>query len=1310
MPAIRAQFRVLATVVLLSGWTDGPLANAPDASARLVAAPAEPLPAQPSPASGRGQRVTGDEVPAGLSASEWGQIRAALEASSYHASRVEKPGQEPALVAANRAQRYRTTFRRDGIEIASQPVPGQDWRLGVAVTGFGYEGAVRPLPVAEPVAERGRVEYRRGPVTEWYQNRPGGLEQGFTIAEPPTRRDERLVLAMAVEGGLRVRVEDAHAASFQDSAGRRRVRYAGLAAWDADGRALGSWLEAGEGELRVLVEAGQARFPVTVDPLFVQEAKLLGNTDPDGAANDFFGISVAVSGDTAVVGAYWDDVGANTDQGSAYVFARSGTTWNPQQKLTASDGAASGRFGFSVTVSGDTAVVGAYGQRSAYVFVGSGTSWSEQQKLTPSGGAANDGFGYSVAVSGDTAVVGAWSDDVGTNADQGSAYAFVRSGTTWSEQQKLTASDGAASDRFGVSVGVSGDTAVVGTVFGDGAIANQGSAYVFVRAGTTWSQQQKLAASDGSADDRFGISVAVSGDTVAVGANGDDVGTNAAQGSAYVFMRLGTIWSQQQKLTASDGGANHDFGYSVAVSGDVSVVGASAGFGTTLGSGSAYVFARSGTTWSQQQKLTASDGVNGDSFGIAVAVSGDTAMVGAFSDDVGTNANQGSVYAFVRAGTSWSQQQKLTASDGAANDLFGISLAISGDTAVVGAYSDDVGANTDQGSAYVFVRSGTVWSAQQKLTASDGAPSDWFGYSVAVSGDTALVGAYSDNVGTNLNQGSAYVFVRSGTTWSQQQKVTASDGAGADSFGRSVAVSGDTALVGAYLDDVGTNTDQGSAYVYVRSGTTWSEQQKLTASDGAANDWFGYSVAVSADTTVVGAYLDDVVGTNTNQGSAYVFVRTGTTWSEQQKLTASDSAVNDLFGASVAVSGDTALVGAFADDVGANTDQGSAYVFVRSGTVWSAQQKLTASDGAANDWFGYSVAVSGDTAVVGASVDDVGVITDQGSAYVVVRSGTTWSEQQKLTASDGAPGDSFGVSVAVSGDTAVVGANGDDVGTNTDQGSAYVFRHGRADLTAAKTDGISVAAPGGSVTYTITANNAGPLAAAGATVADTFPATLTCSTTCSGTGGATCTPGPFSGNINDTVSIPAGQSVTYHVVVYGLALSHRHAHQHGNGDGPAHRHGPQPRQQHRHRHGRDRRAPRRGDGHGAVVVLGAGEVDRPERRRDRVPRRALDRRHDLHAGPDGRREHHQPPRQLRPLASHAVPLPRHRGDAARRHALERGHGHDLPGHGGQGLRHAGEPVPLLGARHRRGPHGHAVGGGLVRPQGRARTRRSTSRA
>ncbi len=378
---------------------------------------------------------------------------------------------------------------------------------------------------------------------------------------------------------------------------------------------------------------------------------------------------------------------------------------------------------------------------------------------------------------------------------------------------------------------------------------------------------------------------------------------------------------------------------------------------------------------------------------------------------------------------TFTQHQKLEASDPAAFDGFGFSVAISGETVVVGALFDDGAAGLQQGSAYVFARSGGVWTQQQKLLASDAAAGALFGISVAISGETVVVGAPGDD-----SRGSAYVFARNGGVWSQQQKLLASDAAAGDAFGESVAISGETVVVGAQFDDDVAGDNQGSAYVFARSDGVWSQQQKLLASDArCCGEAFGESVAISGETVVVGS------GGGGVGGSAYVFARSSGVWSQQQKLRASDAAVADSFGASVAISGETVVVGAIGDDGAAGRDQGSAYVFARSGGVWTQQQKLEASDAAANDLFGLSVAISGETVVVGAPFDAGAAGNSQGSAYVFARSGGVWSQQQKLEASDAALGDQFGFSVAVSGGTVVVGAHDDSGAAGRLQGSAYVF-------------------------------------------------------------------------------------------------------------------------------------------------------------------------------------------------------------------------------------------------------------------------------
>jgi hypothetical protein len=281
----------------------------------------------------------------------------------------------------------------------------------------------------------------------------------------------------------------------------------------------------------------------------------------------------------------------------------------------------------------------------------------------------------------------------------------------------------------------------------------------------------------------------------------------------------------------------------------------------------------------------------------------------------------------------------------------------------------------------VFVRDGLGnWTEQQKLVPSDGAASDQFGFVVSVSGDTALIGARADDDKGN-DSGSAYVFARDGSgNWVEQQKLTASDGALNDLFGSAVSLSGDTAVVTAFGDD-DTGVDSSSVYVFSRDSMgNWSQQQKLTASDGAAGDGFGSSVSVDDDAMVIGAYRDDDQGFNS--GSAYVYARDGMgTWIELQKLIASDGALSDEFGASVAIDGDNVVVGAFRDDDN-GADSGSAYVFVREFSGWVEQGKLTASDGAAGDLLGFfSISLAGNTALVGAPLNE-GNGSGSGSAYV----------------------------------------------------------------------------------------------------------------------------------------------------------------------------------------------------------------------------------------------------------------------------------------------------------------------------------------
>jgi uncharacterized repeat protein (TIGR01451 family) len=469
-------------------------------------------------------------------------------------------------------------------------------------------------------------------------------------------------------------------------------------------------------------------------------------------------------------------------------------------------------------------------------------------------------------------------------------------------------------------------------------------------------------------------------------------------------------------------------------------------------------------------------------------------------------------------------EAELLAPDAQTFDIFGVSVSGSGDTVAVGASADDTPGGISAGSAYVFVRSGTTWTLQQHLLAADGAMGDNFGGSVSLSGDTLLIGANAKATVGGTNAGAAYVFVRSGTTWTQQQELLAADGQGFDDFGISVSLSLDTAVIGARLDDNAGGTNAGAAYVFVRSGTTWTEQQKILAPDGLPNDNFGWTVSVSGDTAVIGAMQDDNAG-GTDAGAAYVFVRSGTTWTPQQKLLASDGGAYDEFGYSVSILGDTVVSGAPGPFTSGN---GAAYVFVRSGVTWTEQQKLLASDGAPTDFFGHAVALTGNATVIGAQRDTNANGEDAGAAYLFIRSGTTWTEQQKLLAPDGAAFDWFGNAVSIFGDTVAIGAPFDETAAGDGAGSAHVFREsGPIDLGVTKTDGQPTAVPGLPLTYTITASNASTGAVNSAAVTDTPPPELLgASWTCVASPGSSCTPSG-SGAINDAVDLAVGGTATY---------------------------------------------------------------------------------------------------------------------------------------------------------------------------------------
>ena len=367
--------------------------------------------------------------------------------------------------------------------------------------------------------------------------------------------------------------------------------------------------------------------------------------------------------------------------------------------------------------------------------------------------------------------------------------------------------------------------------------------------------------------------------------------------------------------------------------------------------------------------------------------------------------------------TAHAQVTKLTALDGEEGDAFGFSVSLSGGRALVGAYQDD----NKTGSAYLFKSGRSTWTQEVKLTASDAFVGDWFGVAASLDGERAVVGAnLHDGVGSA--SGAAYVFEFDGTSWGEVARLTASDAASDDRFGGAISLDGDRVLIGA-RGDADEGSDTGAAYIFDFDGTTWNQTAKLTASDAAARDRFGVSVSLDGDLAIIGASLNDDLGSGS--GSAYIFRFDGTSWVEEAKLTASDGAATDRFGASVSLSGGRVLIGAF----GHIAEAGAAYIFRFDGTAWVEEDRLSASDAATGDNFGAAVALDGDEALIGAWGNaDAGLVT--GSAYIFDFNGTTWVQQDKFIADAAAAGDGFGITVSLDGEGMLVGAL---------SGAAYVY-------------------------------------------------------------------------------------------------------------------------------------------------------------------------------------------------------------------------------------------------------------------------------
>jgi hypothetical protein len=608
-----------------------------------------------APTSVTARRATSARGLTSLPAAAQGPVSAAL-------GRDDPAYRVAGLRAVNPAQHLHVKFSSHGVAVAAGAA-----RLGLTLTAYGYASALQPLASAAPWVSANRVSYARGALREWYTNGPLGLEQGFDLAARPRAGRGPLTLALALSGDLTARL---HGGSLLLSEHGTTLRYGGLLATDARGHLLRSWLTLAGDRLLIHVEDRGAVYPLRIDPLLQHAEQRAELTTTDGSIEEGVGWSVAVSGDTIVVGAPNQTVDTTTAQGAAYVFTMPSTGW---------------------------------------------ANATQTAELSAFEGHKYDGFGTSVAISDEEIVVGAPGREVGFYKEQGAAYVFTEPPTGWenaTQNAELTASAGTPKDMLGWSVAFAGSAVVAGAPFHNG---EQGAVYVFTEPPAGWSgtlnESADLAVSGASTDERLGWSVAGAGSTVFVGAPERSV-FYSHQGAAYEFTMPSSGWAgtvtQNAELTASDGAEDDELGESLAAAGNTAVVGAP---DREFGRGAAYVFTMPSTGWAgaqtQNAELTASDGTKDDRFAYSLAIAGGTILAGAPSHQVGSYAEQGAVYVFTMPPTGWAgaqtQNAELTTSQGIADDELGSSVALSGNAIVAGATGRTVESNLYEGAAFVFV-------------------------------------------------------------------------------------------------------------------------------------------------------------------------------------------------------------------------------------------------------------------------------------------------------------------------------------------------------------------------------------------------------------------------------------------------------------------------------------------------------------------------------------------------------------------------------------------------------------------------------
>ncbi|MCW1914022.1 hypothetical protein OJ996_10580 [Luteolibacter sp. GHJ8] len=923
-------------------------------------------------------------------------------------------------------------------------------------SGFtiGYSGDSTGPPLLRTEGSRAEYHHDDG-VVEWFQNHPDGIEHGLTLSSrlPGFEHEDAIRINVKLEG-VEARTDgDTGDLVFDSSEGKPSFRYSGLKVTDADGDLLAARMQPGDEGICFVVDDRGARYPVTIDPLITNFRQELRPESPgSGSPWNHFGASVAIDEDVAAVGVPQDRTRSDGGTGSVYLFTRQGETWTQSGFISPPENAASG-FGASVAIEGDRLLVGAplsnpggvTSAGRAYLYVEESNDWHYRQIISVSNLQKEARFGYSVSLSGDQALIGSpgpggygdpFSQGVPT---AGAAYVIQRQSWGWETvTQLLPPGGGEHGDLFGFSVALDGSHAFVGSP-GDIATTteHQGSAHIFTKSQETWDLASSIRVPGGFNQAAFGCAVAAEGNTLVIGAHGIATSSQLpdARGNVYIFTGSLSTWFLQQKLSSTHP-ADARLGFSVAIDGDTVIAGATARHPQEAHpAGSALVYTRSGVTWTQGMRFDSQSGQGGGKFGAAVAISGNNLLIGAPQESSTAQNHAGRVHTYRSSGSDWNSFGTLVAEEGGDDFQFGSSVAISGNRAVIGTPQEDSLSGADAGCAYVFRDESGSWVFEDRLDPG-GVIQKQFGISVALDGDRALVGA-SDF---------AVVYKRTEAGWSLEDAIVPT-GATGGFLGSSVALLGGRAVFG-IPSTLPFGVDRGRVWIFERDEDEWIQSAELVAAGNGEDDHFGMSVALRSGTVLVGR-------PGLGAGSVHVFSKTNGVWGERTKLQASDASAGDRFGYALSIMNGRALIGAPWKDIEGSYDAGAVYLFEESGTSWLQRTRLKAPVPAQSASFGAAVAAGHDRALIGSPgylSHQFVLPTGRGTADLFTLEGGLWSHEMRFAASheSGDSLDGFGRSVALSRGTALVGASHMDRTDidqsydkrSADQGSVFIYQLG----------------------------------------------------------------------------------------------------------------------------------------------------------------------------------------------------------------------------------------------------------------------------